>query len=685
MYRLVNVSKTYGKGSSAVNVLKGINLSFPDVGLVSVLGKSGSGKSTLLNILTGLDSPSNGKVYFINKDINKLKAKEKKSYQNQTIGILFQHFNLFNDLSCIDNVMLPSLVNGVDKEESKRLATNLFNQYHLEKLMNQKYETLSGGEKQRVALLRALINKPRVIIADEPTGALDSKNSILIMDELKILSKDHLVIMVTHNEALVKDYEDYRINIVDGKTSELNSKNDGKYEIKPNGKIKFHVMATFIKQHLSKHKMRNLITAGSIMFASLCLLVSFGYINGAKSSVDNYKKQSLLYTYATVAKKTKMEVPDSPIIISKLTRPTLEEIGFLINDINSLAVENNYQVIFPSVPTFNFDSKNISDIEFAPVYDLSIYENLFVSGLPPRQDNFFEVCVNEEFVRHFGYNNQAIINHVFNFDTLSEINNKNLVGKVIKDEIYFNQKVRITGVVKEFAYLNTPRVYYPYLGLKKVLSNYVLINYSKDMGRNITIEEAITNADGEDVNSSYSYNLFVNDINEVDKLHQFKKQYDQLGTFDITSTSFTVSSSYQSMTEIISTSLIVFVIIAIVGAIFIIIITSYSNFTQNKKESAILSVIGTNKLAIFNIFNIENLLVSLIGVITSFLLSIPTALIINLIIEKSFRLSNLISIPIFSFIPFVILLVALLLSTLATMIPFVFYESGYIIEELKDE
>lgn len=685
MYRLVNVSKTYGKGNSAVNVLKGVNLSFPNVGLVSILGKSGSGKSTLLNMLTGLDSPSSGKVYFANKDINKLKVREKKSYQNQTIGVLFQHFNLFNDLSCIDNVMLPSLVNGADKEESKRIATNLFSQYHLEKLMNQKYETLSGGEKQRVALLRALINKPRVIIADEPTGALDSKNSVLVMDQLKNLSKDHLVIVVTHNEALIKDYEDYRVNIVDGKTSELNLINENRYEIKSNGKIKFNAITKFIKNHLIRHKVRNLITAGSIMFASLCLLISFGYINGAKLSIDNYKKQSLLYTYATVAKKTKIEVPDSPIIISKLTRPTFEEIDFLINDINSLMVENNYQVIFPSAPTFNFDSKNISDIEFAPVYDFSIYKNLLVCGESPKQDNFLEVCVNEEFRRHFGYSNHAIINHVFNFDTLSEINNKNVVGKVIKDEIYFNQKVRIVGVVKEFAYLNTPRVYYPYLGLKKILSNYVLLNYSKDIGRNVTIEEAITNADAEDVNSSYSYNLFVNDINEVEKLHQFKKQYDQLGTFDITSTSFTVSSSYQSMTDIISTSLIVFVVIALVGAIFIIIITSYSNFTQNKKESAILSVIGTNKLAVFNIFNIENLLVALIGVIASFLLSIPTALIINSIIEKSFRLSNLIAVPIFSYIPFVILLVALLLSTLATMIPFVFYENGYIIEELKDE
>ena len=144
MYRLVNVSKSYGKGSNAVNVLKEVNLSFPQTGLVSILGKSGSGKSTLLNIITGLDKPTGGKIYFLNRDLNKLNGREKKNYQSQTIGVLFQHFNLFNDLNCLDNVMLSSLVSGVNKEDSKIKASNLFKKYHLEHLMNQKYETLSG-------------------------------------------------------------------------------------------------------------------------------------------------------------------------------------------------------------------------------------------------------------------------------------------------------------------------------------------------------------------------------------------------------------------------------------------------------------------------------------------------------------------------------------------------------------
>lgn len=685
MYRLVNVSKSYGKGSDAVKVLKDVNLSFPQVGLVSILGKSGSGKSTLLNIITGLDKPTNGKIYFLDKNLNKLNKKEKKIYQNRTIGVLFQHFNLFNDLSCLENVMLPSLVAGDSKEDCKINATNLFKRYHLEHLINQKYETLSGGEKQRVALLRALINKPNIIIADEPTGALDSQNSIFIMQELKTLAKDRLVIVVTHNEGLIKDYEDYRINIVDGKTSELNLSSNGRCENKEIKKINFGAISRFIKLHLFKHKVRNIITASSIMFSSLCLLVTLGYINGAKASVDNYKKQSLLYTYATIAKKTKMEVPDSPIIISKLTRPTIDDISFLSDDISSLVVTNNYQIVFPTIPTFNFDSKNISDIEFAPVYDFSLYKNLFVSGNQPHQDNFLEVAVNEEFVRNFDYSNQGIINHVFNFDSLSEMNNKTKASKIIKDEIYFNQKVKITGVVKEFAYLNTPRVYYPYLGLKKILSEYILLNYSKEVGHNVTIDEVISNANEDDANSGYCYSLFVNNLDEVNRLNEFKKEYDQLGTFDITSTSYTISSSYQEMTDIISTSLIAFVIIAIVGAVFIIVITAYSNFTQNKKESAILSIIGTNKSAIFNIFNIENIIVATIGIFISLLLSMPVSLIINSIIEKSFRLSNLIAVPLFSYVPFMILGAALILSMLATAIPFLFYENGFIVEELKDE
>lgn len=685
MYRLVNVSKTYGKGISAVSVLKGVNLSLPCVGLVSILGKSGSGKSTLLNIITGIDSPTSGSIYFLNKDLNKLKEKEKKIYQNQTIGVLYQHFNLFNELSCLENVMLPSLVSGVSKEESKQKAVELFKQYHLEKVLNQKYETLSGGEKQRVALLRALINKPRVIIADEPTGALDSKNSVFIMNELKTLAKDHLVIVVTHNEALIKDYEDYRISILDGKTSDLKLETNDKYETKPIGKISVNAMFKFIKLHFRRHKVRNVIVASSIMFSSLCLLISLGYISGAKTSINNYQKQSLLYTYATIAKKTKIEVPDSPIIISKLTRPTLDEISFLTDSIDSIKVENNYQIVFPSVPSFNFDNKNISDIEFAPVYDFSLFKNLFIAGNLPDEDNFLTVVVNEEFVNRFGYTNQAIVKHVFNLDTLGEMNNKTPGGKIIKDEIYFDQKLKITGVVKEFAYLNTPRVYYSYLGLKELLANHVLLNYSKEVSHDVTIDEIITNASAEDANSSYSYNLFINDINEVKRLFQFKEEYDRLGTFDIISTSYTVSTSYQSMTDIISTSLIAFVIIAIIGTVFIIVITSYSNFTQNKKESAILSIIGTNKLAIFNIFNIENLIVASLGIVISFILSIPTTMIINSIIEKSFHLVNLIQTSLLSYLPIVILLGTFLLSILATAVPFLFYENGFIVEELKDE
>ncbi|MCQ2792704.1 MAG: ABC transporter ATP-binding protein, partial [Bacilli bacterium] len=583
MYKLVNVSKIYGKGHNSVNVLKNVNLTFPNRGLVSILGKSGSGKSTLLNILTGLDAPTNGTIYFQNKNLSKFKDKDKKTYQNQVIGVLFQHFNLFNDLSCLDNVTLPRLISGDSQTSSKNIAIEMFKKYHLEYLMNQKFATLSGGEKQRVALLRALVNNPKIIIADEPTGALDTRNSYLIMDELKALAKDHLVIVVTHNAQLIASYEDYRINIVDGTTSALACKNIENFQLSKNKNINHSVLFNFIKLHLKRHKIRNIISISSIAFASLCTLISFGYLNGAKQSVNTYRKESLLYSYATIAKKTIVEVPDSPIVISKLTRPSLEEISFLSDEIQSLVVENNYQAVFPIAPTFHLDHKNVDDVEFSPVYDFSLYQNIFVEGVSPSSTSFLEVAVNKEFVERFEYNQKNIINQTIQLSTLTEINNRDSLGKVIKDEINFNQKLKIVGVVNEFAYLNTPRVYYSYLGLKDFLSNLLLINYSARMGKKVFVKNIIDEADGDNPNGAYSYNLFINDISEVDKLFLLKEKYDEEKTFDITSTSYTVSSSYQSMTDVVSTSLIAFIIIVILGAIFIIVITSYSNFTQNKK------------------------------------------------------------------------------------------------------
>lgn len=679
MYRIVNVSKSYGNTS----VLKNVTLTLPTTGLVALIGKSGSGKSTLLNMLTGIDKPSSGEIFYLNKNLCRLKTDELKCYQNQEIGILFQHFNLFNELTSLENVVMPALIKGTRREEANKLAKELFNHYHLEKLINQKYGTLSGGEKQRVALLRALINNPKVILADEPTGALDTNNSVLIMEELKKLSKNHLVIVVSHNIELIKQYEDIRITIQDGRIEKIiNNLAKVPFSItKKTSNISF--VAKFLRLHLQKHWVRNAISTAAIAFSSLCFLLASGYINGAKSSMAEYQTKSLLYNYATISKKTIYDLPNSPIKISKLTRPNDEEVDFLFEAIPNLYLGNNYQYVMPSMPKFIFENKEYSDIEFAPVYDFTLDEKLLISGRVPSLD-FTEVVVNSEFLRHFGYDKTNVLNATLKLSQTTTINNKHN-GTTIKDTLAFSDQLKIVGVVDEFAYLNTPRIYYSYIGLQNKLKNATLTNYSVALGYLITVDEVISLAKEDDPNSAYSYSIFVLNLSDVHTLYKLKEEHDAIDDFDISSNCYLVGNSYSEMTEIISSSLIVFIGLTLFSAIAIVTITAYANYTQNKQESAILSVLGAKRTNIFTIFGSENILVSLVGLLTAFIIAIPAQNIANNIIMNSFHLNNLITVPFASILTLLIFLCVILLSALATFIPFIFYEKGYVIEELKDE
>ena len=218
LIKLSHVSRKYSlKDNKQKIALDNVSLSF-DKGLIAIIGKSGSGKSTLINMLSLLDDPTNGVVYFKNENINKWSNKRKNNYRNKDIGIVFQNYHLLEEYTALFNIILPALIGGKSKKEAEKIAKELAKSLNFnESLLSHRCSDLSGGEKERVAILRAIINNPKVIIADEPTGALDSKNSIDVMNLLKQISKDRLVIMVSHNLTLVKKYADDIISIKDGK------------------------------------------------------------------------------------------------------------------------------------------------------------------------------------------------------------------------------------------------------------------------------------------------------------------------------------------------------------------------------------------------------------------------------------------------------------------------------------
>ncbi len=214
MIEAKNIVKHFGK----VEVLKGINVSLNASEIVSITGESGAGKTTLLHVLSSLDKPSSGEVFFEGMDISKLKGTDLARFRNKNIGFVFQFHQLIGELSALENVCLPAWIGGVDKKQSRLNAERLLDFLGLSHRLKSYPNTLSGGEQQRVAVARALINNPKIVFADEPTGNLDSNNALLLQDYFKKLRNEFNTsfAIVTHSKELAA-MGDRIINLSDGK------------------------------------------------------------------------------------------------------------------------------------------------------------------------------------------------------------------------------------------------------------------------------------------------------------------------------------------------------------------------------------------------------------------------------------------------------------------------------------
>ncbi|NCA67147.1 MAG: ABC transporter ATP-binding protein [Clostridia bacterium] len=200
MIELRDVVKTYGKGDAAVHALKTVNMKIEDGKFTAIIGKSGSGKSTLMNIIGGLDSPTEGKVYSEGLDLTSLSNNELADYRNRTTGFIFQSFYLEPTFTVLENVAMPLTIRGIPKREREAAARKIIGKLGLTDKVNKKANELSGGQKQRVSIARALVHDPSIVLADEPTGNLDSANGAEVIKILRqICTEGKSVVLVTHN------------------------------------------------------------------------------------------------------------------------------------------------------------------------------------------------------------------------------------------------------------------------------------------------------------------------------------------------------------------------------------------------------------------------------------------------------------------------------------------------------
>lgn len=298
MIELKNVTKIYTTKETSLKALDNISITFPSKGLISVVGVSGCGKTTLLNVLGGLDNSYEGEIIFNNKSTKDYRSKDFDIYRNENIGFVFQDYNLINTMKVYDNIEVALSLNKISKKDKKDMINKISKRLGIDTILDKKPTELSGGQKQRVAIARAIIKNPKVILADEPTGALDSKNSEEIMKLFKELSKDYLIIMVTHNEILAKNYSDKIITMLDGKIinenvineindSDLISKTDIKHTIPTTTlfKISFGNLRTKLVRTLLT------ILACSIGIVALCLVIIVS--NGMGLYMSDVQKQAL--------------------------------------------------------------------------------------------------------------------------------------------------------------------------------------------------------------------------------------------------------------------------------------------------------------------------------------------------------------------------------------------------------
>lgn len=309
MLKLKNITKVYTMGDTKVNALKGIDINFREHEFVSILGPSGCGKTTLLNIIGGLDRYTDGDLIISNRSTKEYKDSDWDAYRNHSIGFVFQSYNLIPHQTVLQNVELALTLSGVSKAERKERAAKALEDVGLGDQLNKKPSEMSGGQMQRVAIARALVNNPDIILADEPTGALDTETSIQVMEILKSISKDKLIIMVTHNPEVAEKYSTRIIKILDGKiTNDSNPFSDETKNVKEKKSSKtsmnFLTALSLSFKNLLTKKGRTILTsfAGSIGIIGIAMILAIS--NGIQTYIDTVQEETLSSFPIQIEKET---------------------------------------------------------------------------------------------------------------------------------------------------------------------------------------------------------------------------------------------------------------------------------------------------------------------------------------------------------------------------------------------
>ncbi len=439
MLELKKITKKYLSGTNSVSALKGIDLKFRETEFVSILGPSGCGKTTLLNIIGGLDQYTTGDLIINGKSTKNFKDKDWDTYRNHSIGFVFQNYNLIPHQTVLANVELALTLAGINKTERRKRAIQALKDVGLEDQIHKKPNQMSGGQMQRVAIARALVGNPDILLADEPTGALDTKTSVQIMELLKEISKTKLVIMVTHNPDLAEKYSTRIIKLLDGKVIDDSKPYDGKEKTKEQTKtsktnMSFKTALSLSFNNLLTKKGRTILTAfaGSIGIIGIALILS---LSSGMQNYINRVEEDTLSSYPITLQETTMDTGE--LLDAAMNSGTtykdyndnkihsMNITNDMLNLMSSGAKSNNLEA-FKSYMNENINTFNeyANAIQYSYNLDLNIYK---------KRDNGYTQVNPDQIMDELGFGSMNEISSMFSsgassYNVFSEmLDNKELI------------------------------------------------------------------------------------------------------------------------------------------------------------------------------------------------------------------------------------------------------------------
>lgn len=694
LLKLEDIVKEYPiERKEKFNALNNISLSFDKGELVSILGPSGCGKSTLLNIIAGLDKPTSGDLIIEGKSTKKYKSKDWDLYRKNNIGFVFQSFNLIEHLSALENVEMVMNLIGLSKKERINRAKMLLEKVGLSKHINHKPGELSGGQKQRVAIARALANDPDIILADEPTGALDKKTGIQIMNLLKKIAKDKLIIMVTHNGPLAYEYSSRVISILDGEIQKdeklINTSSSGvKPELKKkNGSMSFTDSLKLSFRNIKQKIGRIAITtiAGSIGIGGILLVTGLG--NGANGYIDTQTNTFVSGTVINVGvdfKNRDQQLKEYPKALSDYDK--LKENPNIIKIREALDITNN--------TNYEINGSLVEEIAFNALSGENNLENIkhALHGRLPK-DEAFELLINKDMaetvIKKLGMDSSVDDYTKAIGEKIKVIVNDKGVNPLTGEEVVlksYEKEFEIVGIADEIA-LDSGAVYYSYDAV---------YNWLNDSGYYEGKENRVVKA--EVVVSDVKYNQEVLNWINAKENGGIGSRFDNIDKgFNATSQVVMVKEALKMLINLAQAVMIIFVSVALIVSSILIGIVVFSSVLERKKEIGILKAVGARNKDVARVFKTESALIGFFAGVTGIAIAFIIQPIANKVIKDVLLVDydKMIDIPLTG-IPFTdikvplatiigLLIISILVAIIAGYIPSKRATKIQVVDALRDE